>query len=134
MANRSLRIPKNVIPYLLLTPIFIFYAVFWLVPVLSSIKEVFTSMNGGFTLTENFKLMVNSDLFGEAVINTAVFTFVSVVIEYIVALVLAVILNRFPIYEFGRYKSCFDACLYRRMDCNSYRHDYAYCWVTGNAE
>ncbi len=91
------RISNSAAPYLLLAPVFIFYALFWFAPVLTSIKEVFTAADGSFSLTENFRMMGESDLFSEAVINTAVFTIVSVVIEYIIALLLAVLLNiRFP--------------------------------------
>ena len=87
------RIPKKAIPYVLLAPIFIYYAIFWLLPVLTSVKEVFTDFDGHFTLFGNFKLMGESEYFKESVINTALFAFVSVVLEYIVALVLAVVLN-----------------------------------------
>ncbi len=91
------RIPNSAVPYLLLAPVFIFYALFWLAPVLTSIKEVFTATDGSFSLTANFALMGESDLFKEAVLNTAVFTIVSVVIEYLIALLLAVLLNiKFP--------------------------------------
>lgn len=81
-------------PYLLLLPIFIYYAVFWLLPVISGIKEVFIGMDGSFTLTGNFKLMLQSDLFTESIVNTATFAAVSVVLQYLIALVLAIILSR----------------------------------------
>ena len=51
-------------------------------------------VNGNFTLTENFKLMLASDLFGPAVMNTAFFAVVSVMIQFFIALTLAVLLNR----------------------------------------
>ncbi len=85
---------KKAVPYLLLMPVFLYYAIFWLLPVLSGIKEVFTDVNGGFTLFGNFVLMFGSDLFGTAVINTALFAAVSVVIQYLIALTLAVLLSR----------------------------------------
>lgn len=88
------KITKRNGPYLLLLPVFIYYAVFWLLPVLSGIKEVFTGMDGGFTLTGNFQLMFQSDLFTDSVINTATFAAVSVVLQYVIALVLAVVLSR----------------------------------------
>lgn len=87
-------INKKTIPYLLLLPAFIYYAVFWLTPVISGMVEVFTDLEGNFTLTENFKLMFESDLFGEAVMNTAIFAAVSVVLQYFLALLLAVLLAR----------------------------------------
>lgn len=85
---------KKTIPYLLLLPAFIYYAVFWLAPVVSGIVEVFTTEDGGFTLTENFKAMFESELFGPAVMNTALFAAVSVIIQFVVAMLLAVLLSR----------------------------------------
>jgi multiple sugar transport system permease protein len=81
-------------PYLLLSPVFIYYAVFWLTPVISGMVEVFTDANGKITLLENFILMFESDLFGESVLNTATFAAISVVLQYFLALLLAVLLNR----------------------------------------
>lgn len=88
------KISKRSGPYLLLLPVFVYYAVFWLMPVVSGVKEVFIGMDGAFTLTGNFKLMFQSDLFTESVINTATFAAVSVVLQYLIALVLAIILSR----------------------------------------
>ena len=85
---------KRKIPYLLLLPAFLFYGVFWLYPVLSGAKEVFTDLNGDFTLLGNFKLMAQSELFSESVMNTAIFAAVSVIAQYLLALVLAVLLSR----------------------------------------
>lgn len=85
---------RKSIPFLLLAPAFLFYIIFWLFPVLAGVKEVFTDLNGNFTLLGNFKLMAESELFSESVINTAVFSVVSVVLEYLLALLLAVLLSR----------------------------------------
>lgn len=85
---------KKSIPYLLLLPAFVYYAIFWLVPVVSGAIEVFTDMEGNFTLFSNFKMMFESELFGEAVMNTAVFAAVSVVLQYFIALLMAVLLAR----------------------------------------
>ncbi len=85
---------KKAIPYLLLLPAFLYYAVFWLAPVVSGVAEVFTGLDGKFTLTGNFKLMFTSELFGKAVMNTAIFAAVSVVLQYFLALMLAVLLVR----------------------------------------
>ena len=50
---------KRMIPYLLLLPAFVYYAIFWLAPVISGMVEVFTDVNGVLHC-ENFKLMLNS--------------------------------------------------------------------------
>lgn len=81
-------------PYLLLLPVFIYYAVFWLAPVVSGIIEVFTDSSGRFTLFDNFDLMLQSDQFRQSVLNTAAFAAISVVLQYFLALMLAVLLNR----------------------------------------
>ncbi|MFC5452089.1 carbohydrate ABC transporter permease [Paenibacillus aestuarii] len=85
---------KKAIPYLLLLPTFIFYSVFWLTPVAAGMKEVFIDINENFSLTENFKLMFQSELFGQSVLNTALFVAISVVLQYVLALTLAVLLSR----------------------------------------
>lgn len=85
---------KKSVPYLLLAPVFLFYAVFWLVPVLSGVREVFTDFDGNFTLLGNFKLMMESELIGSAVFNTAAFAAVSVIVQYILAMLLAILLSR----------------------------------------
>jgi multiple sugar transport system permease protein len=76
-----------------MAPAFVYYAVFWFMPVLDGIAEVFTTQAGAFTLTGNFRLMAGSDLFTQSVLNTALFAAVSVVLQYLIALVLAVFLN-----------------------------------------
>ena len=85
---------KKAMPYILLLPVFIYYAVFWLFPVLSGIKEIFVGVDGKFTLVDNFKVMIESDLFTQSIINTATFAMLSVVLQYIFALVLAILLSR----------------------------------------
>lgn len=87
-------INKKTIPYFLLAPAFLYYAVFWLTPILVSIKEVFTDIDGNFSLIGNFKLMFQAENFSAAVVNTAVFALISVLLQYIVALILAILLNR----------------------------------------
>lgn len=92
--QKAKAIPKSTLPYLLLMPVFLYYIIFWAFPVLSGLKEVFTTLDGSFSLTSNFKLLMGSDLFYESVRNTAFFTFISVLAEYLVALLLAVLLSR----------------------------------------
>ncbi|MDR1469902.1 MAG: sugar ABC transporter permease [Spirochaetaceae bacterium] len=89
---------KKNTPYFLLLPAFIYYAVFWVAPILAGVKEVFTDYNGAFDPLFSIKLILQNDpLFGSAFVNTVIFAAVSVVIQYFVALMLAVLLNkRFP--------------------------------------
>lgn len=80
-------------PYMLVVPAFLFYAIFWAFPVVSAVKEVFTSIDGGFTF-DNIIIMFNKPKFGDAVINTLVFAVVSIFIQFILALALALLINR----------------------------------------
>jgi multiple sugar transport system permease protein len=89
----KLVINRRAVPYLLMAPAFIYYALFWLMPVIEGIVEVFTGLDGGFTLTGNFRLMAGSELFVQSVVNTALFAAFSVVLQYFIALILAVLLN-----------------------------------------
>lgn len=86
-------ISKKATPYILLLPVFIYYAIFWLYPVLSGVAEVFTDVNGHVSLA-NFKLMLESNLFTESVVNTATFAALSVLFQYVIAMVLAILLSR----------------------------------------
>lgn len=86
-------ISKKATPYILLLPVFIYYAIFWLYPVLSGVAEVFTDVNGHVSLA-NFKLMFESNLFTESVVNTATFAALSVLFQYVIAMVLAILLSR----------------------------------------
>jgi multiple sugar transport system permease protein len=90
---KKITVSRGAAPYLLMGPAFLYYALFWLMPVLEGIVEVFTGLDGGFTLTGNFRLMAESDLFVQSVVNTALFAAVSVVLQYFIALILAVLLN-----------------------------------------
>lgn len=85
---------KKTAPFFLLFPAFLYYAVFWLSPILVSVKEVFTDSSGNFVLFENFVNMAKSDLFAPAVLNTALFALISVILQYVLALGFAVLLNR----------------------------------------
>jgi multiple sugar transport system permease protein len=90
---KKLSLGRGAAPWLLMAPAFLYYALFWLMPVLDGVAEVFTGLDGGFTLTGNFRLMAGSELFVQSVVNTALFAAVSVILQYFIALILAVLLN-----------------------------------------
>jgi multiple sugar transport system permease protein len=87
------RIAKGAAPYLLVLPVALYYAAFWLRPVVSSIIASFTDPAGQFTL-ENFVLVFGEDDFILALRNTAVIVVFSVTLEFLVALFLALLINR----------------------------------------
>lgn len=86
-------INKNTVPYLLISPAIIYYLLFWIRPVLRAIFESFTDQNGSFTF-QNFINVFSEELFIESLINTALFATVSVILQYIIGLATALLLNK----------------------------------------
>ncbi len=80
-------------PYLLILPVVIYYAIFWVRPVIAVIIGSFTDASGIFTL-QNFVMVFNDESFFPALYNTAIIVIVSVTIEFIGALFLALLINR----------------------------------------
>lgn len=87
------RISKGAVPYLLVLPVVLYYAAFWLRPVITSVIASFTDAAGQFTL-ENFALVFREADFIPAFRNTAVIVVYSVTLEFLVALFLALLINR----------------------------------------
>lgn len=83
----------RMIPYLLILPVILYYAVFWLRPVSTAVIGGFRDASGHFTL-HNFSMVINEDDFIPAVRNTAVIVIFSVTLEFIGALILALLINR----------------------------------------
>jgi len=84
---------ERAVPYLLVLPVAIYYALFWLRPVITAIIGGLTGPEGGLSL-ENFALVVGDKGFWPALRNTAVITAFSVTLEFFVALFLALLINR----------------------------------------
>ena len=83
-------------PYLLVAPVVIYYALFWLRPVFTLITDSFTTAEGAFTL-ENFALLAQDPSFWPAVSNTTIIVIFSVTLEFIIAFGLAMLINaNFP--------------------------------------
>ncbi|OQX65085.1 MAG: ABC transporter permease [Anaerolinea sp. 4484_236] len=80
-------------PYFLILPVVLYYAAFWLRPVIVSVIGGFTDTLGNFTL-QNFLMVFNDKAFIPAIRNTAILVIFSVTLEFIVALFLALIINR----------------------------------------
>ena len=80
-------------PYMFLVPALLFYLFFWFFPVLISLFQSFTSITGGFSL-ENYIMMFQDDLFFEALRNTLIFAIVSLSLQFVLALSLALLINR----------------------------------------
>jgi len=84
------------IPYILIAPVIIYYAFFWIRPVLKLVGDSFRTADGSFTLS-NFQMVIEDASFGPAVLNTAVIVIFSVALEFVFALALAFLINaKFP--------------------------------------
>ena len=86
-------ISRQLLPYFLVIPALIFYALFWLRPVLQQFIDSFTGPEGQLTL-ENFRLVFSEPDFGIAFANTAIIVVISVTLEFFLALFLALLINR----------------------------------------
>ncbi|MFA9490995.1 MAG: carbohydrate ABC transporter permease [Anaerolineales bacterium] len=87
---------KQLVPYILILPVIIYYVAFWFRPVVTSVFGAFTTPEGQFTL-ENFQLVFNDPVFMPALTNTAIIVLFSVTLEFLLALLLALLINRkFP--------------------------------------
>jgi multiple sugar transport system permease protein len=80
-------------PYMLVLPALLFYLLFWAYPVFTAIREVFTSVDGGFSF-ENIQFMLADEKFYEALRNTLIFAVVSIILQFFLALALALLINR----------------------------------------
>ena len=80
-------------PYLLILPVVIYYAVFWLRPVIAVVIGSFTDISGSFTL-QNFVMVFSDENFLPALYNTAIIVIFSVTLEFFAALFLALLINR----------------------------------------
>ncbi|MBT7990423.1 MAG: sugar ABC transporter permease [Anaerolineae bacterium] len=80
-------------PYLLILPVVIYYAIFWVRPVIAVLIGSFTDASGVFTF-QNFVMVFSDENFWPALNNTAIIVIFSVTIEFIGALFLALLINR----------------------------------------
>ena len=91
--EKKIRKPFWKSPYMLVLPALLFYLIFWAGPVFSAVKEVFTSVDGGFSFDTVFFLF-QDDKFLPAFGNTLLFAVVSIVLQFLLALGLALLINR----------------------------------------
>ncbi len=84
---------EKAVPYLLILPVVLYYTAFWLRPVITAVIGSFTGADGQFTL-HNFVMVFTEENFVPALRNTAVIVVFSVTLEFLVALFLALLINR----------------------------------------
>ncbi len=92
-AKRFRDLGSKAVPYLLIAPVVIYYAFFWLRPVLITMIESFRTAAGAFTL-QNYVMVLTDPNFLVALRNTAILVFFSVTLEFLGALFLALLINR----------------------------------------
>jgi len=83
----------KLVPYLLILPVVLYYAMFWLRPVITTIVGSFTDTAGKFTLG-NFAMVFQDPDFWPAIANTTIIVIFSVTLEFFAALLLALLINR----------------------------------------
>jgi multiple sugar transport system permease protein len=88
---------NTIIPYLLIMPNVLMYAVFVLIPVVCIFLLSFTDYTilnpGGWVGLQNYKRLISDSIFHQAVINTSVYWFFTVVPTMLIGLAIAALLN-----------------------------------------
>ena len=92
-AKRFRDLGSKAVPYLLIAPVVIYYAFFWLRPVLMTLINSFKSAAGAFTF-QNYLMVLTDPDFLVALRNTAIIVAFSVTLEFLGALFLALLINR----------------------------------------
>jgi multiple sugar transport system permease protein len=88
---------KAATPYLMVAPVIIYYAIFWLRPVITLVIGSFTAIDGGGFTLENFVMVFEDPSFWPAIRNTTIIVIFSVTLEFFLALALALLINaKFP--------------------------------------
>jgi multiple sugar transport system permease protein len=92
-AKRFRDIGSKAVPYLLIAPVVIYYALFWARPVIVTLIESFQTAAGAFTF-QNYVMVLTDPDFLVALRNTAIIVLLSVTLEFLGALFLALLINR----------------------------------------
>jgi len=87
------KVIKKWFPYLLLTPALLYYILFWIRPVIRAFAESFTDLEGNVSLV-NYIAIIKDPIFKEAFLNSAGFAAVSVILQFVLAFMLALLLNK----------------------------------------
>lgn len=91
MGSSSIR--RENTPALLLLPVTVYYLIFWLRPTLRVVWESFIDAEGNFTLG-NYARLLSLPEIRDAFINTLVFTAGSLLLQFFLAVALAIFLNK----------------------------------------
>ena len=83
--------------YLFISPFFLFFVVFIVIPILINLVLSFTRFNLNdmkFIGLENYVILFQDEFFVRSLINTALYTFFTVAFTMVISLFLAILLNR----------------------------------------
>ena len=83
---------KKAVPYLFIAPVLIYYAFFWLYPVIEIVVGSFRNVNGRLTLY-NYIYIIKDPTFLRSLFNTFFIVIVSVTLEFVLAFGLALLIN-----------------------------------------
>jgi multiple sugar transport system permease protein len=92
-AKRFRDFGSKAVPYLLILPVVVYYILFWIRPVLTTMIGSFQDAEGLFTF-QNYLMVFTDPDFIPAVRNTAIIVVFSVTLEFLAALFLALLINR----------------------------------------
>ncbi len=102
-------ISKHRWPYIFIAPFFIFFFIFGLYPVLSSLYLSFTTWKGlgpiTFTGVSNYSLLFRDNIFWKSVFNGVILFFMYVPLMLFLALILAVALNSKRVRAFRFFRT-----------------------------
>ncbi|MCK5128818.1 MAG: sugar ABC transporter permease [Clostridiales bacterium] len=84
---------KQFTPYMLLAPALIYYIMFWIRPVIKAVFESLTDLEGSLSIA-NYVEVFKEPVFAEAFGNSMIFAIVSVILQFVIAFMLALLLNK----------------------------------------
>lgn len=84
---------RKLIPYFLLAPALLYYALFWIRPVIKAFVTSFTDLEGNIGIS-NYIAVLKEPVFFEAFKNSMLFALISVLLQFVIAFMLALLLNK----------------------------------------
>lgn len=93
MLNVKRRDAEKSTAFILITPVVLYYIIFWLRPVYKAVIEAFTDMSGSFSI-ENYMRLASQPDIRKAFLNTVVFVAGSMIIQFFLSIGISLFLNR----------------------------------------
>ena len=83
---------KKIVPYVLIAPVVIYYAIFWLYPVIDAINISLRDLTGSLDIG-NYRYIFKDPVFYKSLLNTGFIVVLSVTLEFVVAFGIALLIN-----------------------------------------